>query len=55
MGIGSSGVRSRGRIGPIKLHERIDGRLRAFIEEQPLFFVATAPSGPGGHVNMSPK
>ncbi|HUI47127.1 MAG TPA: pyridoxamine 5'-phosphate oxidase family protein [Acidimicrobiia bacterium] len=23
--------------------------------EQPVFFVATAPSGPGGHVNLSPK
>ena len=23
--------------------------------EQPLFFVATAPSGDGGHVNLSPK
>ena len=23
--------------------------------EQPLFFVATAPSGPDGHVNLSPK
>jgi hypothetical protein len=24
-------------------------------QEQPLFFVATAPSGPDGHVNLSPK
>ncbi|GIF22786.1 hypothetical protein BJ973_000855 [Actinoplanes tereljensis] len=39
----------------MKLHERIDGRLRSFIEAQPMFFVATAPSGPGGHVNVSPK
>jgi hypothetical protein len=39
----------------MKLHERIDGRLRAFIEAQPMFFVATAPSGPDGHVNVSPK
>jgi Pyridoxamine 5'-phosphate oxidase len=23
--------------------------------QQPLFFVATAPSGDGGHVNLSPK
>src|SRR5471032_2930415 len=23
--------------------------------EQPMFFVATAPSGDGGHVNLSPK
>ena len=38
-----------------KVHEKIDGRLRAFIEAQPMFFVATAPSGPDGHVNVSPK
>lgn len=38
-----------------KVHERIDGRLRAFVEAQPVFFVATAPSGDGGHVNVSPK
>jgi hypothetical protein len=39
----------------MKLHERIDGRLREFIVRQPMFFVATAPSGPAGHVNISPK
>ncbi len=39
----------------MKLHERIDGRLREFIEAQQMFFVATAPSGDGGHVNVSPK
>jgi hypothetical protein len=33
----------------------IDPRLAAFLEAQPVFFVATAPSGPGGHVNCSPK
>ncbi|HLT09616.1 MAG TPA: pyridoxamine 5'-phosphate oxidase family protein [Micromonosporaceae bacterium] len=33
----------------------IDDRLREFILAQPVFFVATAPSGPGGHVNVSPK
>jgi predicted pyridoxine 5'-phosphate oxidase superfamily flavin-nucleotide-binding protein len=38
-----------------KMHESIDGRLRAFVEKQPMFFVATAPSGPDGHVNVSPK
>jgi hypothetical protein len=27
----------------------------AWLAEQPVFFVATAPSGPGGHVNVSPK
>ncbi|MCX5197782.1 pyridoxamine 5'-phosphate oxidase family protein [Streptomyces sp. NBC_00249] len=38
-----------------KLHERIDGRLRAFIEAQPVFFTATAPLAGDGHVNLSPK
>jgi len=38
-----------------KVLERIDERLRAFIEGQPVFFVGTAPSGPDGHVNVSPK
>ncbi|MFD7915216.1 pyridoxamine 5'-phosphate oxidase family protein [Streptomyces sp. NPDC059752] len=38
-----------------KLHERIDGRLRAFIEAQPVFFTATAPLTGDGHVNLSPK
>ncbi|MFB6578716.1 pyridoxamine 5'-phosphate oxidase family protein [Streptomyces sp. NPDC056402] len=38
-----------------KLHDRIDSRLRAFIEAQPLFFTATAPLAGDGHVNLSPK
>lgn len=38
-----------------KLYDQIDDRLKAFIEAQKMFFVATAPSGTGGHVNMSPK
>ncbi|MFJ3924310.1 pyridoxamine 5'-phosphate oxidase family protein [Streptomyces sp. NPDC090022] len=38
-----------------KLHERIDGRLREFIEAQPVFFTATAPLAGDGHVNLSPK
>jgi Pyridoxamine 5'-phosphate oxidase len=38
-----------------KLFEAIDDNLRAFIEAQPVFFVGTAPDGPGGHVNLSPK
>src|SRR5438309_10753742 len=32
-----------------------DGGLRAFIAEQAMFFVATAPLSAGGHVNVSPK
>jgi hypothetical protein len=39
----------------MKVHQRIDGRLREFIVSQPMFFVATAPSGAQGHVNVSPK
>jgi hypothetical protein len=38
-----------------KTHERISGRLRSFIEEQPLFFTATAPLAAEGTVNLSPK
>ncbi len=38
-----------------KVHDRIDERLREFIESQHIYFVATAPTGPGGHVNVSPK
>lgn len=38
-----------------KRYDGIDGRLREFIEAQHVFFVATAPSGAGGHVNLSPK
>ena len=38
-----------------KVHDGITGRVRAFVERQPVFFVATAPSGDGGHVNVSPK
>ena len=36
------------------VHEALDGRLREFVERQPVFFVATAPLA-GGHVNVSPK
>ena len=38
-----------------KVFEQIDDRLKAFIEAQPVFFVGTAPNGPGGRVNVSPK
>lgn len=38
-----------------KVYDSIDGRLRGFLLAQPVFFVATAPSGSGGHVNLSPK
>ncbi|MBP0932323.1 MULTISPECIES: pyridoxamine 5'-phosphate oxidase family protein [Streptomyces] len=38
-----------------KTYERIDGRLRTFIEQQPVFFTATAPLVGDGTVNLSPK
>ncbi len=38
-----------------KLYPELDARISAFIEAQHLFFVATAPSGTEGHVNLSPK
>ena len=38
-----------------KIYDGIDGRLREFIADQAMFFVATAPTGPDGHVNVSPK
>lgn len=38
-----------------KTYERIDGRLRAWIEAQHIFFTATAPLSADGTVNLSPK
>ncbi|MHC0431717.1 pyridoxamine 5'-phosphate oxidase family protein [Streptomyces sp. O3] len=38
-----------------KTYARIDGRLRTFIEAQPVFFTATAPLAEDGTVNLSPK
>ncbi|MEU1851668.1 pyridoxamine 5'-phosphate oxidase family protein [Streptomyces sp. NPDC019990] len=38
-----------------KTHEGIEGRLRSFIEAQPVFFTATAPLSADGTVNLSPK
>lgn len=38
-----------------KVYERIEPRLRTFIEQQKVFFVASAPLGADGHVNLSPK
>ncbi|MGR3933113.1 pyridoxamine 5'-phosphate oxidase family protein [Streptomyces sp. BRA346] len=38
-----------------KEYERIDGRLRTFIEQQKIFFTATAPLAGDGTVNLSPK
>ncbi|MFF3324235.1 pyridoxamine 5'-phosphate oxidase family protein [Streptomyces sp. NPDC002889] len=36
-------------------YERIEGSIRRFIEQQPVFFTATAPLGGDGHINLSPK
>ncbi len=38
-----------------KTYACVDEGLRAFIEAQHLFFVATAPLDKDGHVNLSPK
>ena len=38
-----------------KIYDDIDERMTAWIERQPLFFVATAPLRGDGHVNVSPK
>jgi pyridoxamine 5'-phosphate oxidase-like protein len=38
-----------------KSYSEIDDSIRAFVERQHVFFVATAPSGDEGHVNCSPK
>lgn len=38
-----------------KLHDNLTDDLAAFIRAQPLFFVASAPLDPHGHINLSPK
>ncbi|MFC7467147.1 hypothetical protein ACFQVA_05295 [Actinomadura keratinilytica] len=38
-----------------KEYARVEGRLRAFIEAQPVFFTASAPLAADGTVNLSPK
>ncbi|HVK10908.1 MAG TPA: pyridoxamine 5'-phosphate oxidase family protein [Gemmataceae bacterium] len=38
-----------------KVFTELDDDLRAFIARQHVFFVATAPLSPDGHVNVSPK
>ena len=37
------------------VYSGLDGTVRAFIEQQQMFFVATAPLDAAGHVNLSPK
>ena len=38
-----------------RTHDTLDGELRAFVEAQHVYFVATAPLSGDGHVNVSPK
>ena len=38
-----------------KTFERIDSSIRDWVSRQRMFFVATAPTASGGHVNLSPK
>ncbi|MEW6474739.1 MAG: pyridoxamine 5'-phosphate oxidase family protein [Actinomycetota bacterium] len=38
-----------------KTFDGIDEKLGRFLADQPVFFVATAPSGSDGHINLSPK
>lgn len=38
-----------------KVYELLDDKMRVWMEKQPVFFVATAPLAPDGHVNCSPK
>lgn len=38
-----------------RIYSEIDAALRAWIAAQHMFFVATAPTGDGGHINCSPK
>ena len=38
-----------------RVYNTISEPLRGFIAKQPMFFVATAPVGGDGHVNLSPK
>jgi predicted pyridoxine 5'-phosphate oxidase superfamily flavin-nucleotide-binding protein len=38
-----------------KVLDAVDDRLASFLRAQPVFFVATAPRGEAGRVNVSPK
>lgn len=38
-----------------KVFDQIDEKLKAWIEEQQMFFVSTAPLSADGHINCSPK
>jgi hypothetical protein len=38
-----------------RIYDGIDERQAKWIADQSMFFVGTAPSGEGGHINVSPK
>jgi hypothetical protein len=38
-----------------RLYDVIDNATRQWLTKQPMFFVATAPNDPDGHLNLSPK
>jgi hypothetical protein len=38
-----------------KVYEQLDDALTGFLGRQHVFFVGTAPDGPDGHLNVSPK
>lgn len=38
-----------------RIYDEIGESLQSFIAEQPMFFVATAPLGSNGRINLSPK
>ena len=38
-----------------KIYDAIDANLASFLEAQRIFFVASAPVGANGHINLSPK
>jgi Pyridoxamine 5'-phosphate oxidase len=43
-------------VAPVaKVFDGIDDKLARWLERQPVFFVATAPLGEDGHINLSPK
>src|SRR6218665_2978055 len=53
---GFVGVPQDGTIGPMgEVFAEVDGKLRTWIDRQPVFFVGTAPSGADGSINVSPK
>jgi predicted pyridoxine 5'-phosphate oxidase superfamily flavin-nucleotide-binding protein len=38
-----------------RVYDIIDNATRQWLTRQPMFFVATAPNDPNGHINLSPK